>query len=59
MALAPNHPLREMSTSILLGGKERPARKPDITAIRESIVYKMWKHRRFNKRVGIHGLLQR
>jgi hypothetical protein len=35
-----------MSTRNLPGGKGRPARKADLTAICEPIVYKMWEPRR-------------
>jgi hypothetical protein len=38
--------LTEMSTRNLPGGKGRPARKADLTAICEPIVYKMWEPRR-------------
>jgi hypothetical protein len=38
MALGPTQPLTEMSTSNLPGGKGRPARKADLTAICETIV---------------------
>jgi hypothetical protein len=42
MALGSTHPLTEMSTRNLPGGKERPARKADnLTAICEPIVWKM------------------
>jgi hypothetical protein len=47
MALWSTQPLTEMSTRNLPGGKGRPARKADnLTAICESIVYKMWEPRR-------------
>jgi hypothetical protein len=47
MALGSIHPLTEMSTRILPGGKGRPARKADnLTAICELIFYKMWEPRR-------------
>jgi hypothetical protein len=36
--LGSTRPLTEMSTSNLCGGKERPARKADLTAIYEPIV---------------------
>jgi hypothetical protein len=43
MALGSTRPLTEMSTRNLAGCKGRPARKADnLTAICESIVYKMW-----------------
>jgi hypothetical protein len=43
MALGSTHPLTEMSTSNIPGGKGRPARRADnLTAICEPIVYKMW-----------------
>jgi hypothetical protein len=38
MTLGSTKPLIEMSTRNLPGGKGRPARKADITAIREQIV---------------------
>jgi hypothetical protein len=38
MALGSTQPLREMSTMNLPGGKVRPARKADVTAICEPIV---------------------
>jgi hypothetical protein len=40
MALASTQTLTEMSTRNLPGGKGRPARKAEITAICEPIVYK-------------------
>jgi hypothetical protein len=47
MALGSTHPLTEMSTRNLPGGKGRPVRKADnLTAICEAIVYKMWEPRR-------------
>jgi hypothetical protein len=46
MALESTQPLTEMSTRNLPGGKGRPGRKADLTAIREPIVYKMWEPRR-------------
>jgi hypothetical protein len=47
MALGSTHPLTEMSTRNLPGGKGRPARKADnLTAICEPIVYKMWEPQR-------------
>jgi hypothetical protein len=42
MALASTQPVTEISTSNLSGGKGRPARKADHTAICEPIVEKMW-----------------
>jgi hypothetical protein len=43
MALGSTQPLTGMSTTNLPGGKGRPAHKADnLTAISESIVYKMW-----------------
>jgi hypothetical protein len=46
MTLGSTQPLTEMSTRNLPGGKGRQARKADnLTAIREPIVYKMWKPR--------------
>jgi hypothetical protein len=38
MALGSTQPLTEMSTRSLPGGKERPARKADLTTICEAIV---------------------
>jgi hypothetical protein len=38
MAVGSIQPLTEMSTRNLPGGEERPARKADVTAIREPIV---------------------
>jgi hypothetical protein len=46
IALGSNQPLTEMSTRNLPGGRVRPARKADVTAICEPIVYKMWEPRR-------------
>jgi hypothetical protein len=47
MALESTQPLTEMSTRNLPGGKGKPARKADnLTAICESIVWKMWDPRR-------------
>jgi hypothetical protein len=40
MALGPTQPLTEMSARNLPGGKGRPARKADLTAICEPIVYR-------------------
>jgi hypothetical protein len=43
MALGSIQPLTEMSTRNIPGGEGRPARKADnLTAICESIIYKMW-----------------
>jgi hypothetical protein len=42
MAMGSTQPLTEMSTRNLPGGKGRPARKADLTATHELIVYKMW-----------------
>jgi hypothetical protein len=47
MALASTQPLAEMSTRNLPGGKWRPERKADLTAINEPIVYNTWEPRRF------------
>jgi hypothetical protein len=48
----------EMSTRILPGGKERPARKVDnLTTIYEPTVQKMWEMQRL-KTLYLHGLLQ-
>jgi hypothetical protein len=42
-ALGSTHPLTEMGTRTLPGGKGRPARNVDsLTAIREQIVSRMW-----------------
>jgi hypothetical protein len=46
MALGWTQPLTEMSTRNIPGGKGRPARKADLTAICEPIVYKIWEPRR-------------
>jgi hypothetical protein len=46
MALGSTQPLTEMNTGNLPGSKGRPASKPDLTAICEPIVYKMWEPRR-------------
>jgi hypothetical protein len=46
IALGSTQPLTEMSTRNLPGGKGRPARKADLTAICEPIVYEMWEPRR-------------
>jgi hypothetical protein len=47
MALGSTQLLTEMSTRNLPGGKGRPARKADhLTAIRESVVWKIWEPRR-------------
>jgi hypothetical protein len=47
MALGSTLPLTEMSTKNLPGGKGWPARKAEnLTAIRESIVQKIWEPRR-------------
>jgi hypothetical protein len=45
MVLWSTHPLREMSTRNLLGGKGLPKRKADTTAICEPTVYKLWEPR--------------
>jgi hypothetical protein len=42
MALGSTQPLTEMSTRNIPGGKWRPARKADFTAICEPIVKVMW-----------------
>jgi hypothetical protein len=47
MALGSTHPLTEMSTRNIPGDKERPAHKAyNLTAICESVVYKMWEPQR-------------
>jgi hypothetical protein len=46
MALGSTQPPTEMSTTDLPGGKRRPERKVDLTAICEPIFYKMWEPRR-------------
>jgi hypothetical protein len=46
MALGLTQPLIEMSTRNLPGGKGWPARKADLIAICEPIVWKMWEPRR-------------
>jgi hypothetical protein len=43
MTLGSTHPLTEMSTKNIPGGEGRPGRNADnLTAICETIVYKMW-----------------
>jgi hypothetical protein len=44
MAMGSTQPLTEINTRNLPGGKGQPARKADLTAICEPIVYNMWKH---------------
>jgi hypothetical protein len=46
MALGSTQSLTEISTRNLPGGKWRLARKADLTAICEQIVYKMWEPQR-------------
>jgi hypothetical protein len=47
MALGSTQPLKEMSTTILPGSKDRPASKAEnLTAVYEPIVYKMREPRR-------------
>jgi hypothetical protein len=46
MTLGSTQPLIEMSTRNLPGGKGRPVRKADLTAICKPTVYKMWEFRR-------------
>jgi hypothetical protein len=46
MALWSTQPVTGMSTRNLPGGKGRPAREADLTAICEPTVYKMWQPRR-------------
>jgi hypothetical protein len=46
MALRSTQPLTEMSTRNLPGGKWWPARKADVTAICETVVWKVWALRR-------------
>jgi hypothetical protein len=46
MALGSTQPLTEISTRNLPEGQGRPARKADLTAICEPIVWKMWELRR-------------
>jgi hypothetical protein len=58
MTLGFIQPVREMSTRNLPGGKWRPARKADnLTAICESIIYKMWSLD-ISQSYDLHGLLQ-
>jgi hypothetical protein len=59
MTLGSAQPLTEMSTWNLAGNKGRPARKADVTAICEPIVYKMLELRRLTTPMELHGLLQR
>jgi hypothetical protein len=54
MALGSTQPLTEMSTRNLPGGKGRPARKAELTAICEPIVGASTSH----NPMGIYGLLQ-
>jgi hypothetical protein len=58
MALGSTQPLTEMSTRDLPGGKERPARKADVTAICEPIVYKNVEASTSHSPMGLHGPLQ-
>jgi hypothetical protein len=58
MALGSTQPLTETSTRNLPGGKGRPARKADLTAICEPTVYKMWDPRRLANPIDLHDLLQ-
>jgi hypothetical protein len=46
MVLGLTEPLTELSTRNLPGGKGRPARKADLTAIYKTIIKKMWGPRR-------------
>jgi hypothetical protein len=47
MVLGSTQPLTEMSTRNLPGGKGQPAREADnLTALCETIVWKMWEPRR-------------
>jgi hypothetical protein len=46
MALGSTQPLTEMNIRNLPRGKGRPARKADLTALCEPIVYNMWEPRR-------------
>jgi hypothetical protein len=45
MALESTQPITEMNTRNLPGGKGRPARGADLTAICAPIVWKMWEPR--------------
>jgi hypothetical protein len=55
MALGSTHPLTDMSTRNIPGGKGRPVHKAEnLTAICEPIVYKMWEP----NPMGLHSPLQ-
>jgi hypothetical protein len=58
MALRSTQPLTGMSTRIFPEGKGRPARKDDLTAICEPIVWKNVEVSASPKPMGLHGLLQ-
>jgi hypothetical protein len=57
MELGSTRPLREINTRNLPGGKGRPARKADLTAICEPIVENVGASTSHNP-MGLHGLLQ-
>jgi hypothetical protein len=58
MTLESIQPLIEMSTRNLPGGKGRPVRRADVTAICEPIFYEMWEPPRLKNLMGLCGLLQ-
>jgi hypothetical protein len=58
MALGSTQPLTEMSTRNLPRGKERPARKADLTAICELVVLENVGASTSHNLTGLHGLLQ-
>jgi hypothetical protein len=57
MALVSTQPLTEMSTKNLPGGKRRPARKADLTAIWADCLENVGASMSHNP-MGLHGLLQ-
>jgi hypothetical protein len=58
MALESTQPVTEISTRHLPGGKGRPTRKADLTAICEPIVLENVGASTTHNPVGLHGLLQ-
>jgi hypothetical protein len=58
MNLGSTEPLTEMSTRKLPGGRERPARKTDVTAICEAIVLRNVGASTSHNPMGLHCLLQ-
>jgi hypothetical protein len=57
MTVGSTQPLTEMSTRNFPGGKERPARKADLTAIWADCVENVGALTSHNP-MGLHGLLQ-